>query len=57
MDKEIKSILKKIEELEDTLYGLDINQINKKIDILYSLDILNKKILQEHENRINKLEK
>ena len=33
-----------------------INEINKKIDILFSSDLLNKKILNEHENKIKNLE-
>ena len=57
MDKEVKNILNKIKNFEDKIYSLDIEQINKKIDILYSSDILSKKIINNHENRITNLEK
>lgn len=57
MEKEIKSILNKIKDIEDKLYELNIEQINKKIDILYSSDILNKKIIKNQEERICNLEK
>lgn len=40
-----KDILEKIEDL------------NKKIDILFYSDLLSKQIINEHENRIKNLEK
>lgn len=49
--KEIKKINKNIKSTNENIKG-----INDKIDILYSSDILSKKILNNHEHRIYNLE-
>lgn len=53
---EIMNELTKINKNVKKING-EIKQINNKIDILYSSDILSKKILNNHEHRIYNLEK
>ncbi|MDO5555929.1 MAG: hypothetical protein Q4G09_04660 [Clostridia bacterium] len=50
--KEVKKVNKNVKKINE-----EITQINEKIDILYSSDILSKKILNNHEHRIYNLEK
>ena len=49
--KEIKKLNKNIKNTNESIKG-----VNDKIDILYSSDILSKKILNNHEHRIYNLE-
>ena len=56
-----EKIEKQIREIKELRVGInetkhEIGKINDKIDILYSSDLLNKKILDNHEHRITKAE-
>ena len=51
MDKKFKNIDGQIIEIKE-----EIRNVNKNIDKLYESDILTKKMLMEHEERIEELE-